>query len=58
MRDKYTRVALDYEPLQDQNLEFSYTYVINGLDVLINSNYDFSGEVSDYGVNIEVSNTF
>ena len=58
VRDKYTRVALDYEPLQDQNLEFSYTYVINGLDVLINSNYDFSGEVSDYGVNIEVSNRF
>ena len=57
MRDKYTRVALDYEPLQDQNLEFSYAYVINGFDVLINSNYDFS-EVSDYGVNIEVSNTF
>ena len=58
VRDKYTRVALDYEPLQDQNLEFSYTYVINGLDVLINSNYDFSSVVSDYGLNIEVSNTF
>ena len=57
VRDKYTRVALDYDPLQDQNLEFSYAYVINGLDVLINSNYDLS-EVSDYGVNIEVSNTF
>ena len=57
VRDKHTRVALDYDPLQDQNLEFSYTYVINGLDVLINSNYDFS-EVSDYGANIELSATF
>ena len=57
VRDKHTRVALDYDPLQDQNLEFSYTYVINGLDVLINSNYDFS-EVSDYGANIEVSTSF
>ena len=57
MRDKHTRVALDYDPLQDQNLEFSYTYVINGLDILINSNYDFS-EVSDYGANIELSATF
>ena len=44
VRDKHTQVALDYDPLQDQNLKFSYEYEINGIDVLINSNYDFSGE--------------
>tara|TARA_Y100001958_G_C21231791_1_gene557623 strand:- start:94 stop:2295 length:2202 start_codon:yes stop_codon:yes gene_type:complete len=42
VRDKHTQVALDYDPLQDKNLKFSYEYEINGIDVSINSNYDFS----------------
>ena len=57
VRDKHTRVALDYNPLKDNVPRFNYVYQINGFEVTINSNYDFSDK-GNFNTLLNFSNQF
>ena len=39
-------------------MELSYVKEVNGFDIKVSSNYSMVSQISDYGANIEVSNTF
>ena len=44
--------------LDDNKAFFDYKRNINGFDITVGSNYSLMSEIPDYGVTIEVSNTF
>ena len=44
--------------LDDNKAFFDYKRNLNGFDIKVSSNYNLMSETSDYGANIEVSNTF
>ena len=46
--------------LKDYNDKSSLNYNLdlNGFDIKISSNYNFMGEIPDYGANLEISNKF
>ena len=50
--------ALNYNPLQNNQMEINYVKDVNGFNVKVGSNYSMVRQISDYGANIEVSRTF
>ena len=60
-------LLLGYVPIDDteyamilDNDKASLTYKknLNGFDIKMSSNYNFIGEIPDYGANLEISNKF
>ena len=56
-KDK-SQFALNFDPLSDNPTKLTYVKNLNGFDIKINSNYNLSSKIPDYGANIEVSSTF
>ena len=44
--------------LDDDNASLIYKKNLNGFDIKMSSNYNFMGEIPDYGANLEISNKF
>jgi len=57
IRDEDTKIALDYDPLQNNILKLNYAYKINNFDISVNSNYDFSDE-DNFNTYLKLSNKF
>ena len=53
-----SQFALNFDPLSDNPTKLTYVKNLNGFDIKINSNYNLSSKIPDYGANIEVSSTF
>ena len=53
-----SQFALNFDPLSDNPTKLTYVKNLNGFDIKINSNYNLSSKIHDYGANIEVSSTF
>ena len=60
-------LSVGYVPIDDteyamslDNDKASLTYIrnLNGFDIKMSSNYNFMGEIPDYGANLEISNKF
>ena len=58
IREEDSDFALNYKPLENNQMELSYVKDINGFDVKVSSNYSLMNEIPDYGANIEVSSMF
>ena len=56
--EKDSEFALNYNPLQNNQTDATYTKIINGYNVMIGSNYSLDSDIPNYGANIEVSSTF
>ena len=44
--------------LDDDKASLTYKKNLNGFDIKMSSNYNFMGEIPDYGANLEISNKF
>ncbi len=53
-----SQFALNFDPLSDNPTKLTYVKNLNGFDIKINSNYNLSSKIPDYGANIEVSSKF
>mgnify|MGYP001285956322 FL=1 len=51
-------LALNFNPLQNYDTNFSYKRNINGFDITFGSNYTLMSEVPDYDVNLKISNKY
>ncbi len=58
IREEDSDFALNYKPLENNQMELSYVKDVNGFDVKFSSNYSLMNEIPDYGANIEVSSMF
>ena len=58
IREDESDFALNYKPLENNQMELSYVKDVNGFDVKVSSNYSLMNEIPDYGANIEVSSVF
>ena len=58
VNDDDVNFAINYNPLENNQTEISYSKNLNGLDVKFSSNYSLMSKIPDYGANIEVSGTF
>ena len=58
IREEDSDFALNYKPLENNQMELSYVKDVNGFDVKVSSNYSLMNEIPDYGANIEVSSVF
>jgi len=56
--EEESEFALNYKPLENNQMELSYVKDVNGFDVKVGSNYSLMSEIPEYGANIEVSSTF
>ena len=56
--EEESEFALNYKPLENNQMELSYVKDVNGFDVKVSSNYSLMNEIPDYGANIEVSSVF
>ena len=56
--EENSEFAFNYDPLQTNQMELSYTKDVNGFDVKVSSNYSLMNEIPEYGANIEVSSVF
>ena len=50
--------AFNFNPMQNNQTNATYTKIINGYNVMIGSNYSLDSDIPNYGANIEVSSTF
>ena len=50
--------AFNFNPMQNNQTDATYTKIINGYNVMIGSNYSLDSDIPNYGANIEVSRTF
>ena len=53
-----TQFAFDFDPLINNTASLSYLKNYNYFDLKLDSNYSFTNENPDYGLNLHLSNTF
>ncbi len=53
-----TQFAFDFDPLINNTANLSYLKNYNYFDLKLDSNYSFTDENPDYGLNLQLSNTF
>ena len=58
MREDVSELALNFNPLENNETELSYTTEVHGYNLSLNSNYKLMSKVDDYYLNLEISNTF
>ena len=58
IREDGAELALNFNPLENNETELSYTTEVHGYNLSLNSNYKLMSKVDDYYLNLEISNTF
>ena len=58
LRENNTDIAFNFDPLSSNTANLSYLKHYNYFDLKLDTNYSFMDENPDYGLNIQLSNTF
>jgi hypothetical protein len=53
-----TQFAFDFDPLINNTANLSYLKNYNYFDLKLDTNYSFTDENPDYGLNLQLSNNF
>ena len=58
LRENNTDIAFNFDPLTNNTANLSYLKHYNYFDLKLDTNYSFTDENPDYGLNLQLSNTF